>query len=230
MIRIWESIKKGYLALIEPIAALLIRHRVSPNVLTTVGTLFTVAGGLAFATGHIRTAGWIVGLTAIFDVLDGTVARRTGQATVFGAFYDSTLDRVADGALLGGIAWYFATDPVYHSLPMLGVSLLAIVGTFLVSYARARAEGLGLDAKVGVMQRAERVVLISAPQAFFGLALDGWVFAGVVILLAVTAWITVVQRISFVRRTALTNVATPLRVANEKSPSPVQSAARRAHS
>lgn len=230
MIRIWEYIKKGYLRLIEPVAALLIRHRVSPNVLTTVGTLFTVAGGAAFATGHIRTAGWIVGLTAIFDVLDGTVARRTGQATVFGAFYDSTLDRVADGALLGGIAWYFATDPVYHSLPMLGVSLFAIVGTFLVSYARARAEGLGLDAKVGVMQRAERVVLISVPQAFFGLALNGWVFAAVVVLLAVTAWITVVQRISFVRRTALTNVATPLRVANEKSPSPAQSAARRAHS
>ena len=230
MIRIWESIKKGYLRLIEPVAALLIRHRVSPNVLTTVGTLFTVAGGVAFATGHIRTAGWIVGLTAIFDVLDGTVARRTGQATVFGAFYDSTLDRVADGALLGGIAWYFATDPVYHSLPMLGVTLFGIVGTFLVSYARARAEGLGLDAKVGVMQRAERVVLISAPQAFFGLALNGWVFAAVVILLAVTAWITVVQRVLFVRRTALTNVATPLRVTNEKSPSPAQTAPRRAHS
>ena len=230
MIRIWESIKKGYLRLIEPVAALLIRHRVSPNVLTTVGTLFTVAGGVAFATGHIRTAGWIVGLTAIFDVLDGTVARRTGQATVFGAFYDSTLDRVADGALLGGIAWYFATDPVYHSLPMLGVTLFGIVGTFLVSYARARAEGLGLDAKVGVMQRAERVVLISAPQAFFGLALNGWVFAAVVILLAVTAWITVVQRVLFVRRTALTNVATPLRVASEKSPSPAQTAPRRAHS
>jgi CDP-diacylglycerol--glycerol-3-phosphate 3-phosphatidyltransferase len=230
MIRIWESIKKGYLRLIEPVAALLIRHRVSPNVLTTVGTLFTVAGGLAFATGHIRTAGWIVGLTAIFDVLDGTVARRSGQATVFGAFYDSTLDRLADGALLGGIAWYFATDPVHHSLPMLAVSLFAIVGTFLVSYARARAEGLGLDAKVGVMQRAERVVLISVPQAFFGLALNGWLFAAVVVLLAVTAWITVVQRISFVRRTALTTVATPLRVANEKSPPPAQSAARRAHS
>jgi CDP-diacylglycerol--glycerol-3-phosphate 3-phosphatidyltransferase len=230
MIRIWESIKNGYLRLIEPVAALLIRLRVSPNALTTVGTLFTVAGGAAFATGHIRTAGWIVGLTAIFDVLDGIVARRTGQATAFGAFYDSTLDRVADGALLGGIAWYFATDPVYHSLPMLAVTLFGLVGTFLVSYARARAEGLGLDAKVGVMQRAERVVLISAPQAFFGLALNGWVFAGVVVLLAVTAWITVVQRILFVRNAALVTVATPLRVATEKPSSPAQNAERRANS
>jgi CDP-diacylglycerol---glycerol-3-phosphate 3-phosphatidyltransferase len=230
MIRIWESIKNGYLRLIEPVAALLIRLRVSPNALTTVGTIFTVAGGAAFATGHIRTAGWIVGLTAIFDVLDGTVARRTGQATAFGAFYDSTLDRVADGALLGGIAWYFATDPTYHSLPMLGVTLFGLVGTFLVSYARARAEGLGLDAKVGVMQRAERVVLISAPQAFFGLALNGWVFAGVVVLLAVTAWITVVQRILFVRSAALVTVATPLRVATEKPSSPAQNAERRANS
>jgi CDP-diacylglycerol--glycerol-3-phosphate 3-phosphatidyltransferase len=230
MIRIWESIKNGYLRLIEPIAALLIRLRVSPNALTTVGTIFTVAGGAAFATGHIRTAGWIVGLTAIFDVLDGTVARRTGQATAFGAFYDSTLDRVADGALLGGIAWYFATDATHHSLPMLAVTLFGLVGTFLVSYARARAEGLGLDAKVGVMQRAERVVLISAPQAFFGLALNGWVFAGVVVLLAVTAWITVVQRILFVRSAALVTVATPLRVATEKPSSPASNAERRANS
>jgi CDP-diacylglycerol---glycerol-3-phosphate 3-phosphatidyltransferase len=230
MIRIWESIKNGYLRLIEPVAALLIRLRVSPNALTTIGTIFTVAGGAAFATGHIRTAGWIVGLTAIFDVLDGTVARRTGQASAFGAFYDSTLDRVADGALLGGIAWYFATDPTYHSLPMLAVSLFGLVGTFLVSYARARAEGLGLDAKVGVMQRAERVVLISAPQAFFGLALNGWVFAGVVVLLAVTAWITVVQRILFVRSAVLATVATPLRVATEKPSSPAQDAERRANS
>jgi CDP-diacylglycerol---glycerol-3-phosphate 3-phosphatidyltransferase len=230
MIRIWESIKNGYLRLIEPVAALLIRLRVSPNALTTIGTIFTVAGGAAFATGPIRTAGWIVGLTAIFDVLDGTVARRTGQASAFGAFYDSTLDRVADGALLGGIAWYFATDPTYHSLPMLAVSLFGLVGTFLVSYARARAEGLGLDAKVGVMQRAERVVLISAPQAFFGLALNGWVFAGVVVLLAVTAWITVVQRILFVRSAVLATVATPLRVATEKPSSPAQDAERRANS
>ena len=109
---------KGYLRLIEPVADLLVTLRVSPNVLTSVGTLCTVSGGFAFATGHIRTAGWIIGLTAIFDVLDGTIARRTGKATVFGAFYDSTLDRVSDGALLGGIAWFYATNAAWASRPM----------------------------------------------------------------------------------------------------------------
>src|SRR5678810_489971 len=118
---IWKAIMKGYLRLIEPVADLLVRLRVSPNVLTSVGTLCTVAGGLAFATGHIRTAGWIIGLTAIFDVLDGTIARRTGKATVFGAFYDSTLDRVADGGVMAGLTIFYATSPVHHNIYMVVV-------------------------------------------------------------------------------------------------------------
>src|SRR6185436_7093212 len=109
-----------------PVASLLVKLRVNPNALTTVGTLCTVAGGVAFGMGHIRAAGWIIGLTAIFDVLDGTVARRTGQSTVFGAFYDSTLDRVADGVVLGGIAYFFAAAP-HHNLPMVGVTLFGII-------------------------------------------------------------------------------------------------------
>jgi CDP-diacylglycerol--glycerol-3-phosphate 3-phosphatidyltransferase len=230
MKRIWQSIVKGYLRLIEPVLSLLVRLGVSPNVLTSVGTLCTIAGGFAFATGHIRTAGWIIGLTAIFDVLDGSVARRTGKSTVFGAFYDSTLDRVADGALLGGLAWFYATSPEFHNSPMLAISLLGILGTFLVSYTRARAEALGIDAKVGVMQRPERVTLLSAPQAFFGLALGGWVLAIVVCILAVTAWITAIQRILFVRRTASNAVATPLPISNAKLPSAASAASRRAQS
>lgn len=221
---------KGYLRFIEPVAALLVKLRINPNTLTTIGTICTVAGGVAFAMGHIRTGGWIIGLTAIFDVLDGTVARRTGQSTVFGAFYDSTLDRVADGAVLAGLAFFYATSLEYKSVPMLGLTLLGIIGTYLVSYTRARAEGLGIDAKVGVMQRPERVVLLSVPQAFFGLIFDGWVLAGVVALLALTAWITAVQRIAFVRRTTLNTISTPLRVLNDKTPQSARSAPRRAQS
>ena len=216
MQRLWETTKKGYLRLIEPVAGLLIALRVSPNLLTTIGTLCTVAAGFAFGLGHVMTAGWIIAVTAIFDVLDGTVARRTGQSTVFGAFYDSTLDRVADGFLLGGLAWFFATSPEYASAPMLAISLAGMIGTFLVSYTRARAESLGLDAKVGVMQRPERVVLLAAPQALFGLALDGWVLMAVVAILAVTAWITAVQRILFVRANATGIPPVPLRLANDK--------------
>lgn len=224
----WESAIKAYLRLIEPVATLLIRLRISPNTLTTIGTVCTVAGGLAYGLGHIRTAGFIIGATAIFDVLDGTVARRTGQSTVFGAFYDSTLDRVADGALLGGIAYFYAINPVHASAPMLVISIIGIVGTFLVSYTRARAESLGINAKVGMMQRPERVVMLSVPQAFFGLALGGWVLAAVVTVLAVTAWITALQRIAFVRRATETTVPTPLLVLNDKSSPTARTAPRRA--
>jgi len=146
----------------------------------------------------------LMGLTALFDVLDGTVARRSGRSSTFGAFYDSTLDRVADGAVLGGLAIFFARNDVLHGVPpwagtpMVAVTLLCIIGTFLTSYTRARAEALGLDAKVGIMQRPERVTLLSAPQAFFGLALHGWVLMGIVTLLTVTACITACQRIAYV--------------------------------
>jgi CDP-diacylglycerol--glycerol-3-phosphate 3-phosphatidyltransferase len=227
---LWESIIKVYLRAIEPVAALLVKLRVNPNTLTTLGTISTVAGGVAFGLGHIRTGGIIIGLTAIFDVLDGTVARRTGQSTVFGAFYDSTLDRVADGAVLGGLAYFYATNRVFHSQPLLALALLGMIGTFLVSYTRARAEGLGIDAKVGVMQRPERVVLLAVPQAFFGVVFNGWVLASVVALLSLTAWITAVQRIMFVRRVTLNAVSTPLRVLNDKSPPSARSASRRAQS
>lgn len=195
---LWNVIKAGYVKLIEPAADFLVRRRVSPNVITTFGTLCTVVGGVIYASGHIRTAGWIVGLTALFDVLDGTVARRTGTTSVFGAFYDSTLDRVADGIVLAGIGYFYASSVIYGNMYMVAVCFLGMIGTFLVSYTRARAEALGIDAKVGVMQRPERVVLLSAPQAFFGLALNGWVLMSIMVLLAVTAWITAVQRIIFV--------------------------------
>lgn len=200
MKRLWEWIKRGYLRIIEPAADFLVRRRVSPNAITTFGTLCTVSGGVIYATGHISIGGWVLGLTALFDVLDGTVARRTGRSTVFGAFYDSTLDRIADGVVLGGLAVFYATSPAHHSVPLLVVTLAGVIGTFLVSYTRARAEALGIDAKVGIMQRPERVTLLSAPQALFGLALDGYVLAAIVVLLSVTAWLTAVQRILFVHR------------------------------
>ncbi len=221
MQRIWDSIKNGYLRIIGPIADWLVRRRVHPNTITTIGTLCTVIGGIIYAAGHIRTAGWFLGLTALFDVLDGTVARRTGRSTVFGAFYDSALDRVSDGAVLGGLMYFYAFSPRYSSHVMLVVTLLGLVGAYMTSYTRARAEALGVDAKVGVLQRPERVTLLSAPQAFFGLALGGWVLAAIIVLLTVTAWITVVQR--FIAVHAATRPVPPVAAADatrgEGSPS-----------
>lgn len=189
-----DWLKNGYLRVIEPIAEWLIRHEVHPNVITTVGTLCTVTGGIVYATGHIRTGGWFLSATALFDVLDGTVARRTNRTSTFGAFYDSTLDRVADGALMGGLAVFYATSIPYHSTLMMIVCILGLIGAYMVSYTRARAEALGINAKVGLMQRPERVVLLSAPQALFGLALHGLVLGAIIVFLAITAWSTAVQR------------------------------------
>jgi CDP-diacylglycerol--glycerol-3-phosphate 3-phosphatidyltransferase len=206
MVKFWEAIKRGYLRVISPVADWMVERRISPNAITTVGTLCSMTAGVIYATGHISVAGWVLGLTALFDVLDGTVARRTGRSTVFGAFYDSTLDRVADGAVLGGLTVFFARNEVHASVPgwtatpMVGVLLMGIIGTFLTSYTRARAESLGIDAKVGMLQRPERVTLLSAPQAFFGLALNGWVLIFICVLLSVTAWITAVQRIWYVHQ------------------------------
>jgi CDP-diacylglycerol--glycerol-3-phosphate 3-phosphatidyltransferase len=222
-----DYVKKGALRAIEPAIAFLARNNVSPNTITTVGTLLTVAASVVYATGHIMTAGWIMNVTAFFDVADGEVARRTGRSSVFGAFYDSTLDRVADGALMAGLAFFYATNAVHHNLYMVVVCLVCIVGTFLISYTRARAEALGVDAKVGVMQRPERMVLLSVPQSFFGLFWNGWVLIGIIVLLTVTAWITAVQRIAFVYRMTKRMDSTPIHIFNETTASnpPVAKAA-----
>ena len=201
-----ELARSGFLRFLAPVIDLLIRKGVSPNAITTFGTIATIIGGGVYAHGDIRVAGWIVGLSAICDLIDGSVARKTGKTSVFGAFYDSTLDRVADGAVLGGLALFFARNGVHHAIPdymstpMVSVILLGILGSFLTSYTRARAEGLGIDAQVGMLPRPERIVLLSAPQAFFGLAFGGWVLMSICVVLTVTAWITVVQRVAFVYR------------------------------
>ena len=188
----------SYLRLIDPVANWLVRRKVHPNSITIFGTVCTVIGGVIYAMGHIRTGGWFLSITALFDVLDGTVARRSGRSSTFGAFLDSTLDRLADGFVLGGLAVFYATSTQHGSIRLMITALLGLMGAFLTSYTRARAEALGLDAKVGIMQRPERVVLMAAPQALFGLFFDGWALAIIVVTLTVTAWITVIQRVGYV--------------------------------
>src|SRR3954462_9994806 len=228
-----DYLKNGALRVIDPAVSFLARTTLTPTPITTGGTILTVAASVVYATGHIMTAGWIMAVTAFFDVADGQVARRNGTSTVFGAFYDSTLDRVADGALMAGLTVFYATNAIHHNVYMVVVCLVGIVGTFLVSYTRARAESLGIDAKVGVMQRPERIVLLSAPQALFGLFWNGWVLIAIVILLSVTAWITAVQRIAFVYHATKHLDSKPIRMINDpaapQKPAGV-SATRRAQS
>lgn len=226
-----DWLKSGYLRLIDPVANFFVRTGVHPNTITAVGTACTIAASVIFGMGHIRTAGWFLGLTALFDVLDGTVARRSGKESIFGAFLDSTLDRLADGAVFVGLATFYALSVEHGSTPMMLVCMSGLVGTLMTSYTRARAEPLGIDAKVGMVQRPERVVLLSAPQAFFGLALDGWVLRAVVFIITIGAWITVIQRIAFVyRQTSNRTDAEPLKLPVDRPVSPSTAPKRTARS
>lgn len=223
-----DWVKNTYLRLIDPVADWLVARHVHPNTITVFGTLCTVIGGIIYATGHIKTGGWFLSLTALFDVLDGTVARRSNRSSTFGAFLDSTLDRLADGFVLGGLAVFYATSAVHHSIPLMITALLGLMGAFLTSYTRARAEALGLDAKVGLLQRPERVVLMAAPQALFGLFFNGWPLAIIIVTLTVTAWITVVQRVAYVYNATTRASAADARTDTGASPGAVPTDAHRA--
>jgi CDP-diacylglycerol--glycerol-3-phosphate 3-phosphatidyltransferase len=218
MKRLWDWIKNGYLRIVDPVADFFVRAGIHPNTITAFGTACTIAASVIFGMGHIKTAGWFLGLTALFDVMDGTVARRSGKESTFGAFLDSTLDRLADGALFVGLATFYALNPVHRSTTMMLVCMSGCIGALMTSYARARAETLGLDAKVGMVQRPERVTLLSAPQAFFGLALNGWVLKIVIIIITMGAWITVIQRIAYVyNQTRDRAGAAPLKIPAERA-------------
>ena len=213
---LWQGIIAGYTRVVEPFIGLLVRWRVHPNTLTTIGTACTCAAGVAFGAGHISTGGWILSITAVFDFADGQVARRTGQSSVFGAFYDSTLDRVGDGFLFGGLIYFFAADPWHRSMPMVAAGLVGLIATFVTSYTRSRAETLGIEMKgIGMFERPERITLLAAPQALFGLALDGLVLRLILSFLSAAALVTATQRIAYVR---WATSARPPEPAVERSP------------
>jgi CDP-diacylglycerol--glycerol-3-phosphate 3-phosphatidyltransferase len=132
---------------------------------------------------------------SILDILDGALARVGGKATPFGAFLDSTTDRVGEGAMLGAIALVFHR----HGQPVaLGLTFAAVIGSFLVSYTRSKAETLGLKGDVGIGSRAERVVVITGGLVLAPITI--WLLVGAIALLTATAWLTVVQRILHVRK------------------------------
>jgi len=198
-------LRRALEATIAPLVSALIRHKVSPNVLTTLGTLVLLGSGVAFGFGVAQLGGALLLLSGVMDMLDGRVARGGGIVSKFGAFYDSTLDRIGESALFGGIAVYFVAGGVAEAwrIPALLASLVALSAGLTVSYARARAEGLQMECKVGVAQRAERILGLGVPTLFLGAGPGGFLLLGVVAILAVLAVITVVQRIMHVYR--LTN-------------------------
>jgi CDP-diacylglycerol--glycerol-3-phosphate 3-phosphatidyltransferase len=197
------AIKQGYTTGARSLASRsvvgLTRTRVTPNALTASGVLLCAAASvLALFQGRNEILFfWLAALLfvvgSLLDVLDGALARAGGKTTPFGAFLDSTTDRISEGFMLTAIAYVLAVD---HHPVFVAVAVLAVAGSFLVSYTRAKAEALGLRGDVGIGSRAERVVVITA-----GLVLAPWgVLPWSLVLLACTAWITVGQRVMYVRK------------------------------
>jgi CDP-diacylglycerol--glycerol-3-phosphate 3-phosphatidyltransferase len=197
------SIKEAYTSGARGLASRsitgLARTRVTPNMLTGAGVTLCAVGAVLvyFEYRHELLFFWLGGLAfvvgSVLDILDGALARAGGKQSPFGGFLDSTLDRVGEGLMLGAIALIFMRDGNELALAL---ATAAIGGSFLVPYARAKAEGLGIKGDVGIGSRAERVVVIST-----GLFLAPWgVLSWAIGLLAVVAWVTVVQRILHVRR------------------------------
>ncbi|MBV9773740.1 MAG: CDP-alcohol phosphatidyltransferase family protein [Gemmatimonadetes bacterium] len=211
MAGIGAGLRDWFVGLIRPMMDAMVRHRVHPNVITTVGFLVTVAAGVAFFLGHLRTGGTLIIVGGICDIFDGYVARGTGLASAFGSFYDSTLDRISEIVVFLGIfSLYSGGHPDMGPPSMVYVVALALAGSLMVSYTRARAEGLGIDCKVGVMQRPERIVLLGLSTMFFGTMWNGAVLTWVLIAMALLTNFTAVQRIVWVYRfTRIPANATP---------------------
>lgn len=185
----------------RPTAAVLVRHGVSPDVVTFIGTLGVVAGALAFYPRGSFFWGTVVITCFVFsDLVDGTMARMTARSSKWGAWLDSTLDRVGDAAVFGGIALWYAAGG--DDLLLVALSMYCLAAGAVVSYARARAEGLGMTANVGVTERADRLVAILVATGLDGLGVP-YVQAFALWLLALGSTVTIVQRGIAVRRQAL---------------------------
>lgn len=184
--------------ILTPLGRALVRRGIGPNAVTAIGTLGTLVSALVFyPLGHLWWGSVAITVFVLFDLLDGVVARLGGGAgSTWGAFLDSTLDRVADAAIFVGLILYFVST---DQLALVVVALFGLVTGALVSYAKARAEGLGLTCDVGLAERPERLVVALVGAGLSGLGVPYILAAGMWIL-AVASAITVVQRVVHVYR------------------------------
>jgi CDP-diacylglycerol--glycerol-3-phosphate 3-phosphatidyltransferase len=164
--------------------------RVGPDLLTAAGWVLSVGAATLFALGYTKTAGAVMLFAGLFDALDGAVARESNRMSAFGAFLDSTLDRLSESAIFVGVIFFYAASGRPYEVLLTGT---AMAFSLMTSYTRARAEGLGLKCEVGLLERAGRVVILSL------FSLVGFMIWGVG-LVAVGALVTTTQRILHVRR------------------------------
>ena len=173
-------------AAVGPLGAALRKTRLTPDHLTVIGLLVGASAAIAVGAGNLRLGLVLVILAALPDLLDGALAKASQTSSQRGAFFDSTIDRITDFFLLGGIAWYFATGDFADELPMLPFAIAGVAS--VVSYMRAKAESLGIDAKGGLMERAERIIAV-----LIGLVINPLLIPILWLMLALTT-ITAFQR------------------------------------
>ncbi|MFI7649832.1 phosphatidylinositol phosphate synthase [Micromonospora sp. NPDC049460] len=191
--------RAGMTRVVEPVARGLLRAGVTPNVVTVAGTLGVLVGALGFgARGHLVAGALIVTVFALTDLLDGTMARMSGGSTKFGAFLDSSMDRIADSAVFGAVAYWLATE---HDHSGVAAALLCLAAGGLVSYVKARAEGLGMTCNVGIAERTERLLIVGVGGLLTGLGVRPALEIALWLLAAVSIF-TVGQRMAHVYRQA----------------------------
>ncbi len=210
-----EKNRARYLRIIAPVGRILSRIGVHPHVLSIAGLILSIFAGFVYSTGSFFWAAWVVVLAGTCDALDGELARGTAKNSNFGAFFDSTIDRFSDALILMGIAWYFSGGPTLFGAQGEGISashspwtivfiIMAIIGSFMVSYTRARAEALGVDCKVGLMQRPERITLLIIGSLLGSIPVIGlWLIQCTLLVLALLTNFTAIHRIIHVRNQML---------------------------
>jgi CDP-diacylglycerol--glycerol-3-phosphate 3-phosphatidyltransferase len=203
---------------LAPFINLFVRLGISPDVITLVGTLGVAAGALVcFPQGWLWQGVLVVTGFVFSDLIDGAMARKIGRTDTFGAFLDSTLDRIADAALFGGMALFFAWQADDHLY--LALSLVCLAMGSVTSYARSKGEQLGFNAKTGLAERPDRLVGLLVPTFFGDVFGVPWLYEIALWLIAALSTITVVQRILLVRRQALAAPASsPTTPAGDSTP------------
>jgi CDP-diacylglycerol--glycerol-3-phosphate 3-phosphatidyltransferase len=169
-----ERLREWTQGIRAPIGRLVGNLGISPNALTVMGYLLSLLVAYVLATGRLQAGGVLVAVAALFDALDGTVARATGQTSTFGAFFDSVMDRFSEATVLFGLFLWYSQIGARTELALIYVT---IVGSLMVSYARARAEGLGVQCKVGLLTRFERIALLVIGLTIQQVSLMLWVMA-----------------------------------------------------
>ncbi len=197
-----------FTTLLTPIARLFLKLGISPDIVTVVGTLGVCFGALAFYPRHEFLVGTLVITAFVFsDTIDGIMARTAGRSSNWGAYLDSTLDRVGDAAVFGGLVLWYAGDG--DDTLMAALALACLILGSVVSYAKARAEGLGYTANVGIAERADRLVAVLVTTGLCGIGLPEVVLLVVLALLALASLVTVCQRVLTVRQQALARAGEP---------------------